>query len=202
MKLLLTSAGFENPKVGEKFVDLVGKPASKMRVIFVPTASRTKEELKYVDEAKKELLNIGVQSKNIKTLHLDHHISYGEVKEFDVIYVCGGNTFFLLSRVRETGFDKVIKQFLKEAKVYVGVSAGSILVGPNTEIAIPYDENDVGITDFSGLHLIDVIITPHYTPAEKKTIDKYRRQSGYKVVPLTDRQAYLVVDNGFGKIFS
>ena len=116
MKLLLTSAGFENAKIGRKFVELVGKPASEIRVVFIPTASRTKEESRYADEARKEILNTGVRGENIKTLNLDHHISYPEIKDFDAIYVCGGNTFFLLHQARKTGFDKIIKQFLNDGK--------------------------------------------------------------------------------------
>ena len=194
MKLLLTSAGFENAQIGRKFVELVGKPASEIRVIFIPTASRTKEELRYVNKARKEILNIGVQGENIKTLHLDHHISYYEVKDFDAIYVCGGNTFFLLHQVRKTGFDKIVKQFLTDDKLYIGVSAGSILVCPTTEIAVPYDENDIGITDFTGLNLVNVVITPHYTDKEKKTVEKYRKRLAYEIIALTDQQACLVLD--------
>lgn len=195
MKLLLTSAGFENQKIGKRFVELTKKQASKIRVIFVPTASRTREELKYVQEARKELLQVGIRSENIKTLNLDHPISYKEVENFEVIYVCGGNTFFLLAKVRETGFDRVIQRFLKEGKVYVGVSAGSIITCPTIEIALPYDENDVGLTDFRGLHFVDVIITPHFTKKDEEIIQKYRKQTNYPVIPLTDKQAYLVIDD-------
>ena len=31
MKLLLTSAGFENPKVGKKFLEVVEKPAHEIK---------------------------------------------------------------------------------------------------------------------------------------------------------------------------
>ena len=37
-KLLLTSAGFENPKIGEEFLKSVNKPVSEIKIIFVPTA--------------------------------------------------------------------------------------------------------------------------------------------------------------------
>ncbi|HLC81065.1 MAG TPA: Type 1 glutamine amidotransferase-like domain-containing protein [Candidatus Nanoarchaeia archaeon] len=195
MKLLLTSAGFENAKIGRKFVELVGKPASEIRVVFIPTASRTKEESRYADEARKEILNTGVRGENIKTLNLDHHISYPEIKDFDAIYVCGGNTFFLLHQARKTGFDKIIKQFLNDGKLYVGVSAGSILVCPTTELAVPYDKNDLGISDFTGLNLVDVVIAPHYSDKgkDKEIIKKYGKRLAYEIIALTDQQAYLVL---------
>jgi len=193
-KLLLTSTGLANQNITNQFLQIIDKPVSQIKIIFVPTASRSEEELKYVDESKKELLDLGVLENNIKTLNLDKPVLFQEVEDFDVIYVCGGNTFYLLNKVRETGFDKVIIEFAKTDKLYFGVSAGSILVCPNIDIASPFDENDVNLTDLTGLNLTDVIVSPHYKDEEKTIIDDFKKKSQYKVVPLTDSQALLVLD--------
>ena len=193
-KLLLTSTGLANQNVTNQFLQIIDKPVSQIKIIFVPTASRSEEELNYVAESKKELLDLGILENNIKTLNLDKPVSFQEVENFDVIYVCGGNTFYLLKKVRETGFDKVIIEFAKTDKLYFGVSAGSILVCPNIDIASPFDENDVNLTDLTGLNLTDVIVSPHYKDEEKIIIDDFKKKSQYKVVPLTDNQALLVLD--------
>ena len=193
-KLLLTSTGLANQNITNQFLQIIDKPVSQIKIIFVPTASRTEEELKYVHESKKELLDLGISENNIKTLNLDMPVSFEEVEDFDVIYVCGGNTFYLLKKVRETGFDKVIIEFAKTDKLYFGVSAGSILVCPNIDIASPFDENDVNLTDLTGLNLTDVIVSPHYKDEEKLIIDDFKKKSQYEVVPLTDEQALLVID--------
>src|SRR3989344_2659685 len=193
-KLLLTSTGFANQNITNLFLQIIGKPVSQIKIIFVPTASRSEEELKYVQESKKELLNLGIFKNNIKILNLDHTVTFEEVENFDAIYVCGGNTFYLLKTVRETGFDKVIIEFVKTDKLYFGVSAGSILVCPNIDIASPFDKNDVKLTDLTGLNLTDVIVSPHYTEQEKTIIDDFKKKSQYEVVPLTDEQALLVID--------
>ncbi len=194
-KLLLTSAGFENPEIWEEFLKLVNKHASEIKLIFVPTASRTKEELHYVEKAKNELLDFGITNQNIKTLNLDHIILYEEVSGFDAIYVCGGNTFYLLDRVRKTGFDKIIKQFLKDGKIYVGVSAGSILLGPNIEIASLGDKNKCGLNDFTGLNLVEIAISPHANKKERQAIEDFRKKVNYPIVPLNDNQAILALDD-------
>ena len=62
------------------------------------------------------------------------------------------------------------------------------------DIASPFDENDVNLTDLTGLNLTDVIISPHYCEEEKPIIDKFKKKSQHKVVPLTDNQALLVLD--------
>lgn len=193
-KLLLTSTGLASQNITNQFLQIIDKPVSQIKIVFVPTASRSEEELKYVDESKKELLSLGVLENNIKTLDLDRSVLFQEVENFDVIYICGGNTFYLLKKVRETGFDKVIIKFAKTDKLYFGVSAGSILVCPNIGIASPFDENDVNLTDLTGLNLTDVIVSPHYKDEEKTIIDDFKKKSQYEVVPLTDNQALLVLD--------
>lgn len=193
-KMLLTSAGFLNPKIGQKFLDLAGKPASEIKIIFVPTASKTEEENYYVEESKQELIDLGIKKENIRILDINRKFLYSEIPEFDVMYVCGGNMFYLLAKVREFDFEKVIKQFVDAGKIYVGVSAGSMLVCPDIELAAPFDPNDVGITDFSGLNLTDVIVSPHYKEADKKIIEKFTKMLHYKIIPLTDNQALLVLD--------
>lgn len=194
MKLILTSTGLANKKIKHHFLQIINKPVSQIKIIFVPTASRSKEELKYVDKSKRELLDLGILENNIKTLNLDKPVSFQEVEDFDVIYVCGGNTFYLLKKVRETGFDKIIKEFLKKDKLYFGVSAGSILVCPNIDIAIPFDDNDVNLTDLKGLDLIKIIVFPHYKDEEKRIINDFRKKLNYEIIPLKDSQALLFLE--------
>jgi len=193
-KLLLSSAGLTNQNITNQFLQIINKPVSQIKIIFIPTASRSKEELEYVDKSKKELLNLGITENNIKTLNLENSVSFQDIKNFDVLYVCGGNTFYLLKKVRETGFDKVIIKFVKTGKLYFGISAGSILACPNIDIASPFDKNDSNLTDLTGLNLTDVIISPHYCEEEKPIIDNFKRKLQYKIIPLTDKQALLVID--------
>ncbi|MBS3174520.1 Type 1 glutamine amidotransferase-like domain-containing protein [Candidatus Woesearchaeota archaeon] len=189
-KLILTSTGLQNPNICKAFLDIIGKPPSKIKILFVPTASRTKEELKYAKKSKKELEKIGI--KLIKTINLDCKLNYDEIKSYDVIYVCGGNTFYLLYKIKESGFDKIIKNFVSAGKLYFGVSAGTIICCPNIKIAAPFDNNDVGLKNFRGLNLINVILSPHYCEADKKFIKNYSRKSKIEVIPLRDNQAFVV----------
>ena len=196
MKLLLTSAGFENPSIAKKFLELLNKPVSKIKVVFIPTAARTLEEGYYAEEAKKEIIALGVKRGNIKTLNLNHLVDYTTVRDFDAIYMCGGNTFFLLKKVKESGFDKILKEFLEEGKLYVGVSAGSIIVGPNIEGAgwgSEADVNDIELKDLKGLNFTSLAVYPHYKVRLKKEIENYRKRVAYEVVTLTDRQALLIL---------
>lgn len=45
-KLLLTSDGLVNPKIGQQFLELIGKDPKEIRVLFIPTAAEYKFENK------------------------------------------------------------------------------------------------------------------------------------------------------------
>ncbi len=190
MRLLLTSAGISTPAIASEFSRLVNKRFSAVKAILIPTASRSKEELVYVEESKKQLLSLGI--KTIKSVNLDHAITKTELDWFDVVYVCGGNTFYLLDQARKNDFGPVIKQFANNVGVYVGVSAGSILVGPSVETALPFDTNDVKMKDFTGLGLTDVIVYPHYTEKDKAQVEELKRKSKHPIAAITDTQALLI----------
>ncbi len=191
-KLLLTSAAFVNPKIVQEFLRLVNKEPNQIKVLFIPTAAISDGALRYVKSSKKELEHLGIQSKNILEFNCDKNSDNTKLKEIDVIYVCGGNTFYLLHKIRESGFDKKIIKMVNKGKVFVGVSAGSILAGPNIDIASPFDKNDVGLKDLSALNLTDIIVSPHYVDEEKKIIDEFRKKYSNKIMPLTNEQALLI----------
>lgn len=192
-KLILTSAAFGNTKIKEKFMELSGKPTSELKVIFIPTASRYENELKWVKASKTELISFGIKPENIFDFNLDRKLKYNDVKDYDIIYVCGGNTFYLLSKINESGFGEVIKKLVKAGKLYIGVSAGSILAGPDICSCIGFDENDIGLKNFTGLSLTNTVTYVHYIDKEKKIVEKIRKESKYPIVTLTNSQALIIV---------
>lgn len=191
-KLLLTSAGFVNPKIGQTFLELLGKPSEDIRILFIPTASRTPVELKYVEESLQELVDMGITAEHIITENLEQKVTVEQFQNIDAVYVCGGNTFYLLDRVRKSGFDTVVNKLIEQDAVYLGVSAGSVLAGPDISISGPLDPNDVGLTDTTGLKLVDKVITPHYDKKEKSIIEDFKQKLPYPIITLTDNQALLV----------
>jgi hypothetical protein len=110
--------------------------------------------------------------------------SINEIIECDFYYCTEGNTFEVLSLMRERGVDRAIKTgFDIGNKLYIGASAGAAIAGTSIEEIINFDRNFSGMTDFAGLSLFDGIIIPHYTKTELKRYiknspgieDKYKR---------------------------
>ncbi len=194
MKLLLTSAGFLNKEVSDTFLSLFNKPTGQIHIIFIPTASRTEHELRYVEESRQELVDLGIT--NITTLNLDRKVTADEINNADAMYVCGGNTFYLLQKIRESGLDQLLPSF---GGLYVGVSAGSIVVGPNIEVSGPWDENDVNLSDTTGIKIVDFAVVPHYQRKDQAIVEDLKNRVDYEIMELTDNQAVLV-ENGERKI--
>jgi dipeptidase E len=191
-KLLLTSNGFTNLNLGNKFLELVGKSAGKIKVLYIPTASNVEKDRSYTEINKQEIIRVGIKKENLVEFDLDKNPDYGLLRNIDSIFVEGGNTFYLLSRVRQTGFGKKILELVNAGVVYVGVSAGSILACKDIKVAEPFDRNDYIIKDFEGLGLTNKIIVPHFQRKDDKLIKDFETRTGYTITRLNDGQALLV----------
>lgn len=199
-KLLLTSDGFVNPKIAQEFLVLVDKNPADIKVLFIPTAAehkfQNKEEMFYVKESEKELIaELGIKKEHIIWFDIDSIAAAGNLNNYDVMYVCGGNTFYLMHKFRVTGFDKKIIEFVNSGRVYVGVSAGSIIMGP--QITTSSDKNMIELKDVSGLNLFNQCIVPHYQKKEKSVIDDFEKKNNYEVVRLNDGQAVEAIGDDY-----
>ncbi len=193
MKLLLTSAGFENQKIMKKFLEIIGKPAREITVLYIITAANLDKNPYWLRWSKKKLIAVGVTE--ITEFDIKE-VSWSEIKDYDVIYICGGNTYYLLKRIYETGFDKIIKRFISAGKVYVGESAGSYIACPTIEMATwkHKDRDRAGLEDLTALNLVPFLVTAHYEPKYEKIIADATANSRYEVKTLTDNQAILILD--------
>jgi len=195
MKLLLTSAGLTNENVKNFFISQFDRLDNKTACIV--TSGRNEEEQFYIDGSIKELEGLGIK---VVEFNIAKHESFVNFPLYDIYYVCGGNTFYILDRMRKAGVDRILVKAARNGKFYIGVSAGSIISGPDIEVARLGDSNDVNLGDLTGLKLTNLIITPHYNQKEEKDIEKFReKRKGETVIAITDDQA-VFVENGDYKI--
>jgi len=195
MKLLLTSDGLSNEKLQKTFLDLLEIPLKEIKILMI-ALPRSDREKYYIQETKKELWDLGIDPDNITMFSLKkRRMSDDDLSEFNVIYVCGGNNFFILNTLREIKFLQKIKQLVKKGILYVGVSAGSIMAGPSIEIAgwgSEADENDTESTNFSALNFTEITILPHYHKELEKEVNDFRKKFKLNTLPLMDGQALLI----------
>jgi dipeptidase E len=197
MKLLLTSAGVTNQSIADALIELIGKPASEIKVGFVPTAANVEEGNK-IDWYVPQITNLTkygfawMDIVDISAVAVDWQKRLGQV---DVVLMSGGNTFHLLDQVRKTGFGSWMSDHL-DAKVYVGISAGTIIATPGIEVSTipPSDENLPSLTDLSGMGWVDFEIEPHCNAERFETMKKYATDKHRKVYAIDDQTAIKVAD--------
>jgi len=195
MKLFLTSAGLQ-PETTEYFLDLLGKNPKGMDLCYIPTAADLSKDKWYVKKNRGRLEELGFKVTDVDIKNGSEGSLSKRMNGFDIVFVEGGNTFYLLKHVRDSGFDVAIRRFLNRGGIYVGSSAGSMIAGLNIESAEwkHLDKNIINLKDLTGMKLVPFVISVHL---DDKNIDLIRNcasKVSYPVVALTDKQA-LLVDN-------
>jgi peptidase E len=103
--------------------------------------------------------------------------------------------------VKESGFGELLPHVLQQDKLYVGVSAGSVIMGPDISLAswIPNDEdvNNGYVSDTKGLEIVPFAIWPHFQQAQMTLLRQKAKESNYSTIALTNTQAVLWQDNHY-----
>ena len=167
--------------------DFIGKKA-----IFIPTAGDPYDNKDFVEADR-----IALEKYGLDVVEMDIKIKNEEeirkaIVGADIVLVAGGDTFYLMAKLKESGTDKVIKDFIKKNGIYIGSSAGSIICCPTIEGAEEFDNPNLakGLNNFDGMGVFKDAIIPH--AQKEKYFERIRRATerleskGYKVYPLTD----------------
>jgi peptidase E len=192
--LLLTSAGMQ---MKGEIIKLLQKPAYDITVVFISTAAKTEENLDFLKtdwNIMRDEMGFNVEEYDIEGKTEAEVMKALEFK--DIIFVEGGNTFYLLKIMRACNFEKIIRRLLKDGKVYIGSASGSIVAGRTIRTAEWSGErNTVNMRDLTGLNLVPFDIFCHYRPEYAEIIKqkiKNPRKRAKKLKILTDEQAILV----------
>ena len=153
MRVLLTSAGLETEEIKEYFVDMIGKDMSSVKALFIPTAAIDADAIGVLPKCMNDLLKCGIQNKNIKVYDLHIGMDFDELRQYDVVYLCGGSTAYLLDRINSTGFNTTLMEYIQDNGLVIGVSAGSLIFSNN----LP-----------GNLGLIDTKLDVHCAEGEKR----------------------------------
>ncbi len=162
MKKMFLSSSFED--VIEKFINFINEDFKGKTVTFIPTASVVEEVDFYVESAKNKLIDLGMNVDLLDISKSDIVEIEKKLRNNDYIYVSGGNTFFLLQEMKNSGAAHIIIDEVNKGKVYIGESAGSVVASPNIEYINAMDSVDEAkaLESYVGLNLIDFYPLPHY----------------------------------------
>lgn len=192
--LFLTSIGLSSEAVTEELRHISTDSTNRL-VAIITTAAEGKEENKYSQLAKKQFGSMGFVNVDFVDFETQPE---KDLSPYGIIYVCGGNTFKLLKFAREANFKSSIENLLKRNGVYIGVSAGTIIVGPSIEIAgeVAADKNEIGLEDLTGFGITNLIVLPHYSPEIEEETKVFEAKYGVTVERLSNSQAVLIENGG------
>lgn len=135
MRALLTSAGISNDSIHDALTELLGKPITECRALFIPTAiypfpgGPDMAWRAACGKASPPLAELGWKSIGLLELtalpHLEEAAWVPGLRDADALLVWGGDPLFLAHWMRRSGLTRLLPTLSSKA-VYVGVSAGSM----------------------------------------------------------------------------
>lgn len=125
------------------------------------------------------------------------------LNEYDFIFVSGGNIFYLAYRLKETGIDSLVKKYIQDGGLYIGSSAGALVLADDISPFKFADDPTVAPSMYPGLDILSNIIIPHvdndHYAETMSQIHQVYKQKNRETVLLNDDQVYIV--DGAKKIF-
>ncbi|MBA2396128.1 MAG: Type 1 glutamine amidotransferase-like domain-containing protein [Ktedonobacteraceae bacterium] len=220
MKLLLTSGGISNDSIRNALVDLLGKPIAESSALYIPTALyanpngpamaarliRGETNTAPFPDGFTSMCEVGWKSLGVLELTALPSITRERwlplVQETDALLVEGGDPLYLCYWMRQSGLADLLPE-LPEA-VYVGVSAGSMVMAPNV------GEDFVGWKPPTGgdrtLGLVDFAMFPHLDNEKMpdNSLANAEKWAAGMPVPayLIDDQTAIVVRDGAVEVVS
>ncbi|MDR1207597.1 MAG: Type 1 glutamine amidotransferase-like domain-containing protein [Rickettsiales bacterium] len=193
---------FDNVPINKKIIELSGK--KNPNLLLLGTAGR--DVVSFTDYLADHFKSLGANVSELKLA--ENNPTEAEMRKIldktDIVYAGGGDTLILMNRWRETGFDRLLKEYGDQGVVLSGLSAGGICwfdYYDNDE----YIDGDMSKLDFlPGLGFIKGFAVPHYddkTPEEKKLFDNLLVKKGVVGYGI-DNNAAIIFDNGKMSIMS
>ena len=205
MKYLLTSAGIKNVSIHNALVDLLGKPIGESSALCIPTASYALPggaamAWRFISGREPDCPMCELGWKSLGVLELTALPSIAKelwvpmVQETDVLLVNGGDPLYLCYWMRQSGLADLLPSL---RAVYVGLSAGSMVMAPNIgEDFVRWKpptggDETLGMVGFSIFPHLDHEMLPENTMADAEKWAAGMRVPGYAI---DDQTAIKVVD--------
>ncbi len=211
MKLLLTSNGLSNDSIAKAFIDLVGKDPKDTKVAFIPTAANPERDDKswLIDDLYR-IKEQGLYVDIIELTAIKSTVLKKALENMDVIFVGGGNSFYLSYWMQKSGLFKLLPELLK-TKVYAGISAGSMVAGASLLESGALDHIDEFLDDHyydrvikgeasnKTPNLVDIVFRPHlnapdFPKVREDLLKEVAKKLSLPMYALDDESALKIVD--------
>lgn len=205
MKLLLTSAGLANDSIVKSLSELIEKPFDQLNLVFIPTAANVEQGDKgWLIDDFKNCQKLGFKEIDIVDIAaVSQEIWQPRLKNADILLVGGGNTLYLMEQMKKSGLKELLPELLK-TRVYIGISAGSMVTSKNLILSDTPDlyngEKNGDEAQIEALGFVNFNIRPHLnSPWFPKITEEYlkvlSKDISQPVYAIDDETAIKVVDD-------
>lgn len=203
MKLLLTSGGITNESMVSALRELLGKDFAEAKLVFIPTAANVEAGDKWwLIEDLRKCKELGFKEVDIVDIAaVSEEVWRPRFENTDILLFSGGNTSYLMGQIKKSGLAKALPELLQK-RVYVGISAGSMVVAPNlyeTETARLYNEPILDPGANIALGFVDFLVIPHlnsaHFPTVAERIGEVAKDISTPLYVIDDQTAVKVVDD-------
>ena len=167
------------------------------QVLFIPTAGNVEEYRGYIDEALQSFADLGFQVEVLDISACDSETAQAKIFQSKLLYVSGGNTFYLLQELKKKQLLSLIKEQIADGMIYVGESAGAVITAEDMDYIRLMDDKAVAkeLNDTEALSEVDFYVLPHvgeepFVESSQATLDTYSDQ--LDLLLLNNHQAVLV----------
>lgn len=204
MKFLLTSAGVKNDSIRSALTDLLGKPIAESSALCIPTAvyalpGGASLAWRFLNgQATTPMCELGWKSMGVLELTalpgIKQELWVPMVRETDALLVNGGDPMYLCYWMQESGLADLLPSL---RAVYVGLSAGSMVMAPNIgEDFVRWSpptggDKTLGLVDFAMFPHLDHEAMPGNSMAEA---EKWAASMPVPTYAIDDQTAIKVVD--------
>lgn len=185
----------EAEKVDRELVTLLGK--SNPTIGYIPSSADPQR--KYYEERRSYYARLGMTLPVY--FELDETYDPNRLDALlacDAIHLSGGNTYYFLHWLRKRDMLTLLRQYVTEGGLLIGVSAGAILMTPDiATAALCGDEPFEGEADLTALHLVDLAFVPHLgeIPSDLMALQSYSRDRQVVVYACQDGDGVVVEDD-------
>ncbi|GMA69560.1 peptidase S51 [Leuconostoc litchii] len=166
MKNILLTSYFAGT-IGQFQKFMASQDTASKSILFIDTASKVEEYTGYIDEARAALVSLNYIADTLDIASADYIISRKKIQNADAIFVAGGNTFYLLEKLRSQKLDKILIDKINTGTPYIGESAGAIILSPDITYVKKMDDSSLApnLNTYTGLVVTNFSVLPHYLDA-------------------------------------
>ena len=168
-----------------------------LRMAYITTASKGAPNTAYVERMRDHLKKQNIAYEEIDLDGKNSDELRKALADKEIVFVEGGNAFYLMNSIRQSGFESVLKESLFKGLIYMSACAGTHVATPTLEMANWRQKPDYptfGVTDMHAMNLVPFLIALHYDPEKQNLLDEATVRAHYPVKKLSDRQALYIAE--------